>query len=90
VGAENVIRDLEQVFRGTARYEKLGQALSFPLHLGWLVGWLVGWWARGSEVGYRQNPSIQGRRAGLRIHFPRYCSRFPTLLLSQLRGQKPC
>jgi len=34
-------------------------------------------------VGYRQNPVGQGIRQRLDDHFPRCCSRFPTLLLPQ-------
>ena len=50
-----------------------------------LCGCGRGWWW---VVGWRQNPITQGRRATLLHHFPRYCSRFPTLLSAQLTVKK--
>ena len=52
-----------------------------PGHLGtWLVGWLVGYRHNSVDLGLRMN------RGG---HFPRYRSRFPTLLLTQLAVNSP-
>ena len=45
---------------------------------------------RNDLVGYRQNPTTQGRRESWWLDIPRRCSRFPTSLLIQPVADNPC